>query len=384
MKRVLLVVFDSVGIGAMPDAADFLDEGANTLVHAAESVGGLAMPVLGSLGLGNLAAVPGVPPAANPLACFGRMQEASPAKDTVTGHWEIAGLISRRPFALYPDGFPPEIMEPFEKESGFATLYNKAASGTVILDQLGEEQMRTGKLIVYTSADSVFQIAAHEEVVPLPELYRACEVARKILDPFRVARVIARPFVGKPGSFARTYNRKDFCMEPPEATLLDRLTAAGIPVTGVGKIEDIFAGRGIAHSVHTEGNDDGFVKTLDLVKQGRQGLVFVNLVDYDMVFGHRRNAPGYARALEAGDAFVGKLLPMLTPEDTLIITADHGCDPSHVAHTDHTREFVPLLVYSSGLAMGHDLGVRKTFADIAATTLKLFGLKPDLAGVPAL
>jgi len=383
MKRVLIVVFDSVGVGAMPDAAQFLDEGANTLVHAAESVGGLSMPVLGSLGLGNIVSVPGVPPASEPQACFGRMQEASPAKDTVTGHWEIAGLISRRPFALYPDGFPPEIMEPFERESGFATMYNRAASGTVILEQLGQEHMATGKLIVYTSADSVFQIAAHEEVVPLSELYRACEVARKILDPFQVARVIARPFVGRPGDFQRTYNRKDFCMEPPAPTLLDRLTDAGIPVTGVGKIEDIFAGRGVTHSVHTEGNADGFDKTIDLVRNGRQGLIFVNLVDYDMVFGHRRNAPGYARALEEGDEFVGRLLPLLTAGDVLIITADHGCDPSHLAHTDHTREFVPLLVYGPGLDMGRNLGVRKTFADITATTLKLFGLRPDLAGTPA-
>ncbi|MBM4356447.1 MAG: phosphopentomutase, partial [Deltaproteobacteria bacterium] len=314
----------------------------------------------------------------------GRMQEASPAKDTVTGHWEIAGLVSRKPFALYPNGFPLEIMAPFEKESGFSTLYNRAASGTVILEQLGEEHMATGRLIVYTSADSVFQIAAHEEIVPLPELYRACEVARKILDPFHVARVIARPFVGRPGSFDRTYNRKDFCMEPPSATLLDRLTAAGIPVTGVGKIEDIFAGRGVTHSVHTEGNRDGFDKTLDLVKSDRQGLIFVNLVDYDMVFGHRRNAQGYARALEEGDEFVGRLLPLLTPDDVLIITADHGCDPSHAAHTDHTREFVPLLVYAPGLPMGRDLGVRNTFADVAATTMELFGLRPDLAGVSVL
>jgi phosphopentomutase len=384
MKRVLIVVFDSVGVGAMPDAAEFLDAGANTLVHAAESVGGLSMPVLGSLGLGNIVGVPGVPPAEKPLACFGRMQEASPAKDTVTGHWEIAGLISRQPFALYPDGFPAEIMEPFERESGFGYLYNKAASGTVILEQLGAEHMATGKLIVYTSADSVFQVAAHEEVVPLPELYRACVVARKILDPFHVARVIARPFVGKPGSFQRTYNRKDFCMEPPAPTLLDRLTAAGIPVTGVGKIEDIFAGRGISHSVHTEGNDDGFEKTLELVREGREGLIFVNLVDFDMVFGHRRNAPGYARALEAGDGFLRRLLPMLTRDDVLIVTADHGCDPSHAAHTDHTREFVPLLVYGPGLPAGIDLGIRKTFGDVAATTLKLFGRQPDLAGTPVL
>jgi len=384
MKRVLIVVFDSVGVGAMPDAAEFLDAGANTLTHAAESVGGLSMPVLGSLGLGNIVGVPGVPPAEKPLACFGRMQEASPAKDTVTGHWEIAGLISRQPFALYPDGFPAEIMEPFEKESGFGYLYNKAASGTVILEQLGAEHMATGKLIVYTSADSVFQVAAHEEVVPLPELYRACVVARKILDPFHVARVIARPFVGKPGSFQRTYNRKDFCMEPPAPTLLDRLTAAGIPVTGVGKIEDIFAGRGISHSVHTEGNDDGFEKTLELVREGREGLIFVNLVDFDMVFGHRRNAPGYARALEAGDGFLRRLLPMLTRDDVLIVTADHGCDPSHAAHTDHTREFVPLLVYGPGLPAGIDLGIRKTFGDVAATTLKLFGRQPDLAGTPVL
>lgn len=380
IRKVILVVLDSVGVGAMADAADFLDEGANTLAHTAEAVGGLCVPNLAGLGLGNIVAVEGVEPAEAPLASFGRMAEASPAKDTVTGHWELAGLESPSPFAVYEHGFPREIVDAFERTSGFKTLFNKPSSGTVIIEQLGREHMETGALILYTSADSVFQLAAHEEVVPVEALYRACEAARKVLDPYRVARVIARPFVGRPGSFQRTYNRKDFCMAPHGDTLLDLLSARGLPVVGVGKIHDIFAGRGLTASIHTEGNRDGMEQTLRLNRSVSEGLIFVNLVDFDMVYGHRRNATGYAAALVEADEHLGRLLPEVDQETALILTADHGCDPTHMSHTDHTREYVPVLLYSPSLPAGRALGTRSTFADVAATVSRLLGVPLPSAG----
>jgi phosphopentomutase len=382
MRKAIVLVYDSLGVGAMPDAAAYGDEGANTAVHLAQVAGGLNAPVLGKLGLGNIVPIPGMPPEETPAASFGRMAEASPAKDTVTGHWELMGLISRTGFALHPDGFPEEIIAAFEAQTGLETMYNQAASGTVILEQLGREHMESGKLIVYTSADSVFQVAAHEQVIPLDTLYAACRTARAILDPYRVARVIARPFVGSPGSFVRTYNRKDFCMEPPAPTLLDHLTERGIPVIGVGKIEDIFAGKGVSESYHTEGNRDGLERTLELNRKRKEGLLFVNLVDFDMVFGHRRNAAGYARAIEEADLYLGRLLADLEGETALFVTADHGCDPTHMAHTDHTREYVPILYYAPGLPARRDLGTRTTFADLAATVARCLSCPAPLPGRP--
>ena len=380
VKKVILLVFDSVGVGAMPDAADYDDTGSNTLANTAAAVGGLSLPNLQRLGMGNIVEVAGVPAAASPLAAWGRLAEASPAKDTVTGHWELAGLISPEPFAIYHDGFPAEVIAAFEEQTGFGTLFNRASSGTVVLEKLGQEHMESGKLIVYTSADSVFQIAAHEEVVPVEKLHEACETARNILDPLRVARVIARPFVGKAGNFQRTYNRKDFCMEPSGPTLLDHLTAVGVPVIGVGKIEDIFAGRGVAESVHTEGNQDGWKHTLELNRRRRAGFIFVNLVDFDMLFGHRRNPEGYARALEESDVMLGQLLDEIDDETAVLITADHGCDPTHTVHTDHTREYVPVLALGPGVPAGMELGTRSTFADLARTVARLLGHRFDMAG----
>ncbi len=379
-RKVILLVLDSVGVGAMPDAADFLDDGANTLGNTAAHCGGLALPVLGSLGLGNLTTVAGVPATTTAKAAFGRLREASPAKDTVTGHWELAGHISAKPFAIFLDGFPQDLMDTFAARTGHSWMVNKPYSGTDVLNDFGARHMETGELIVYTSADSVFQIAAHEEVVPLDELYRVCRITREILDDHHMARVIARPFVGEPGSFQRTYNRKDFCMEPPGPTVLDQVAGAGLAMVGVGKIEDIFAGRGVTHNVHTEGNADGMAHTLRLHREMDPGLLFVNLVDFDMVFGHRRNPTGYGQALEEADTAIGQLMSQMGRDDVLLITADHGCDPTHSRHTDHTREYVPLLVYGPDLPGGKDLGTRKTFGDVAATIAHLLGLPYGLAG----
>jgi phosphopentomutase len=363
----------------MPDAASFLDEGTNTLANTARAVGGLTLPNLAKLGLGNITPILGVPEQPAATASWGRMSEQSPAKDTVIGHWELAGLPSSAPFATYPDGFPPAIIEAFEQESGFRSMFNKPASGTVVIEQCGPEHMATGRLIVYTSADSVFQVAAHEDVVSVPRLHAACEAALRVVAPYRVARVIARPFVGAPGSFKRTYNRKDFCMPPPSATLLTELSDRGLPVHGVGKIEDIFAGRGVSDSVHTEGNRDGLEHTLRLARTAPSGLTFVNLVDFDMLYGHRRNPEGYARALEEVDAFLPSLLAEMKPGDSLVLTADHGCDPTHGRHTDHTREYVPVLYFRPG-APGRPLGTRPSFADVAATLARDLGIPYRLSG----
>jgi phosphopentomutase len=387
--KVLWLVLDSVGVGALPDAAAYGDEQANTLLHAALSIPDFSLPNMAALGLGRIIDVPGVPRDPGPDAHFARMAEAAPGKDTTTGHWEMAGLTMKTPFHTFTEhGFPHEIIEEFERLSGFKTIGNYSASGTDIIVDLGPQHQKTGKLIVYTSADSVFQIAAHEQTVPLPELYRACEVARKILDRYNVARVIARPFVGEPGSYHRTYNRRDFSMIPPGPTVLDDLTAAGVPVVGVGKIQDIFAGRGVTKSIHTEGNTDGLARTLDAVMELQSGLVFSNLVDFDMLYGHRRDAPGYARALQEVDTWIPKFIEALAAHGPdglpglLIITADHGCDPTAAWSTDHTREYVPLLVHHAGIAAGcgRDLGIRPTFADIGATVAAVFGVKPPLYG----
>lgn len=373
-SRVTLIVLDGVGIGALPDAHRYGDEGSNTLLHVSQAVGGLHLPHLAQMGLGNITFIEGVPPQERPLAAFGRMAEASAGKDTTTGHWEIAGLILDRPFPVYPKGFPPEVIKLFEERIGRPVLGNKPASGTAIIEELGEMHMRTGYPIVYTSADSVFQIAAHEEVIPLEELYRMCRIAREILTgEHAVGRVIARPFSGIPGSFRRTANRKDFSLPPPEPTLLDLLKENGLAVMAVGKVEDIFAGRGITEALHTKDNMDGVSAILQFMRRREGGLIVANLVDFDMLYGHRNDPRGYAQALQAFDERLPEIVEALLPQEVLIITADHGCDPT-TASTDHSREFVPLLVYGQNVRAGVDLGTRQTFADVAATVAELFGL----------
>ena len=372
--RVILIVMDSVGCGATPDAGAYGDEGTDTLGNTARAVGGMTLPSLEKYGLGNLTPIAGVPPAARPAGAYGKMREASAGKDTTTGHWELAGLKVERAFRTFPDGFPPEILAPFRQRTGRAVLGNKAASGTVILDELGPEHVKTGALIVYTSADSVFQIAAHEAVVPLEELYRASRVAREILDPYGVGRVIARPFVGSgPGQYRRTYNRRDFSMQPPEPTVLDAISGRGLPVVGVGKIGDIYDRRGITEDVHTEGNADGLAKTLEALARTPHGLIFVNLVDFDMLFGHRNNPGGYYACLRELDAWLPALEARLAPGDLVMLTADHGNDPT-TPGTDHTREHVPILAFGPTCAPGRDLGTRRTFADVGATLADAFGV----------
>jgi phosphopentomutase len=379
LERTVLLVCDSVGCGAAPDAAEYGDAGADTLGNLSVKLGGLTLPHLQGLGLGHLTTILGVPPVAAPTGAYGKMRESSAGKDTTTGHWEMTGLEVRRGFPTFPHGFPAELMARFEEETGRGVLGNKTASGTAILDELGAEHLKTGKLIVYTSADSVFQIAAHEEVVPLAELYRVCEIARRLCDELPVARVIARPFVGEPGGFLRTYNRRDFSMPPPAPTVLDELAQAGLPVVGVGKIWDIFAGRGVTENLHSEGNRDGMRQTLEALDRTERGLVFTNLVDFDMLYGHRRDPEGYYRALQELDAFLPRLVERLGPNDVLLLTADHGNDPTFHG-TDHTREFVPLLVVGRKAA-GRDLGVRLGFYDIAQTLADGFGLPPRARGL---
>lgn len=380
MARAAVIVLDSVGVGALPDAAAYGDAGANTLAHVAEAVEGLSLPHLERLGLGNIVPVKGLTPSAAPLAFYGKMGEISAGKDTTTGHWELMGLITKEPFPVYPQGFPPEVIEPFEKAIGRPVLGNKPASGTEIIAELGEEHIRTGYPIVYTSADSVFQIAAHEEVIPVEELYRYCLIARKLLTgKHAVGRVIARPFLGSAGNFYRTPRRRDFALPPPRPTVLDFLKEAGQEVIGIGKIEDIFAGRGLTQARHTEDNLDGIQKTIAALGEPFSGLLFTNLVDYDMRYGHRNDAAGYARALMEFDAHLPEIMAALKSGDLLVITADHGCDPT-TPGTDHTREYVPILAYPAGASRGYNLGTRSTFADLAATLAEMFGLPSPEAG----
>ncbi len=365
-RRVVLVVLDSVGIGALPDAACYSDEGCNTLCNTARAVNGLKMPNLQRWGLGNIVELAGVPPAADPQAAYGKMAEKSPGKDTTTGHWELAGLILDRPFPTYPEGFPPEIITRFEKAIGRPVLANRPASGTVIIEELGAEHIRTGSPIVYTSADSVFQIAAHEEVVPVDVLYEYCRIAREILQgEHGVGRVIARPFVGKPGSFKRTERRRDYALAPTGPTILDALQKAGLVTIGVGKIHDIFAGVGVTRSIKAKNNMQAVQGILEALEMDEEGLVFANLIDFDMLYGHRNDPKGYAEALETFDTQVPRLVQALREDDLLMITGDHGCDPT-TPSTDHSREYVPLLVYSRK-TNPVNLGVRETFADCAAT-----------------
>ncbi|HMU38555.1 MAG TPA: phosphopentomutase [Pseudomonadota bacterium] len=384
-ERVVLVVLDSCGCGSARDASRYGDEGANTLAHIGDRVGGLSLPHLEALGLGNITTIPGVAKVERPLGGYGRMCERSIGKDTTTGHWELAGLDVQSEFPTFPHGFPSGMIEQFSKATGRSVLGNKPASGTAILDELGPEHLRTGALIVYTSADSVFQIAAHEEVVPISELYAACEVARELCDEKKIARVIARPFVGQPGKFRRTYNRRDFAMPPPDETVLSRIAASGREVVGVGKIWDIFAGHGVTQNIHTEGNSDGLSLTLDVLSRLKQGLVFVNLVDFDMLYGHRRDPVGYARALEEFDAFLPALRKQLSPADLVILTADHGNDPTWTG-TDHTREDVPLLLFSTVQPVDGraNVGERSGFFDVAQTMCDAFGLPAWPRGVSGL
>ena len=378
-RRVFLIVLDSVGIGEMPDSADYGDAGSNTLAACA-ATGALSVPNLASLGLFNIEGVGCGAPAERPLGAVARLAEASKGKDTTIGHWEIAGVISPKPLPTYPEGFPREILEQFSRRTGRGVLCNKPYSGTQVILDYGREHEKTGALIVYTSADSVFQVAAHEEVVPLEELYRDCAIAREILTgDHGVGRVIARPFVGSWPDYVRTANRHDFSLEPPAPTLLDHVKAAGLASIGVGKINDIFAGRGITEFVRTKSNDDGMDRTLEYAGKDFSGLCFVNLVDFDMVYGHRNNAPGYAEALNQFDRRLGELMPLLREGDLLIITADHGCDPS-TPSTDHSREHVPMVAWGPGVKAGANLGTRDTYAHIAATVADYLGAEPPAAG----
>jgi len=373
-RKVIIIVLDSAGIGELPDADLYGDSGSNTLGNCSRAVGGLKLPHLERMGLGRLTEIMGVPPVDQPNACFGKMAERSCGKDTTTGHWEIAGLVLDKPFPVFPTGFPNEIIEPFEHSIDKNILGNKVASGTAIIEELGDQHMQTGCPIVYTSADSVFQIAAHEEVVPLEELYRMCETARSMLTgDYAVGRVIARPFVGSPGSFKRTANRHDYSVLPFRPTVLNLLCDHGLTVAGVGKIKDIFAGQGISSSVHIDNNMDGVDQLLKLLSEKFDGLIFTNLVDFDQQYGHRNDPAGYAAALEDFDRRVPEIIDALQPEDVLMIMADHGCDPTTTS-TDHSREYVPLLVTGQSIKSGVDLGIRASFSDVAATVARLFGL----------
>lgn len=375
--RVVLIVLDSLGVGELDDADQYGDKGSNTLSHISYAVNGLELKNLYKLGIGNITDIKGTPPNPQPIGAFGKSKEKSKGKDTTTGHWEIAGVVLDEPFKTFPNGFPDELIEEFEKRIGRKVLGNKVASGTEIIKELGEEHIKTGYPIVYTSADSVFQIAAHEEIIPLEELYRICQIARELLvGRWAVARVIARPFVGSDKkSFVRTYNRKDFSLTPPYETLLDNLKEAMFEVVGIGKIEDIFAHRGLTKSIHTEGNSDGVNKTILALDELENGLVFTNLVDYDMLYGHRNDPIGYAKALLEFDERVPEIIAKLKENDILIITADHGCDPTTLS-TDHSREHIPILVYGSKVKRGYDIGTRESFSDIGQTIAQYFGVKP--------
>ena len=378
MKRVFLIVLDSFGIGAMPDSPSFGDVNVNTLAACAKSEF-LSIPNMIKAGLGNIEGVSCLPNA-DAAGALARLAESSMGKDTTIGHWEIAGIVSDDPLPTYPNGFPEEILDPFRQATGRGILANAPWSGTAVIEEYGEVHMKTGDLIVYTSADSVFQIAAHEEIVPIEQLYEYCRIARKLLvGKHGVGRVIARPFIGTPGNFKRTSNRHDYSLEPPKQTLLDAVKAAGMDSIAVGKIYDIFAGQGITEHVYNKSNADGMQHTLHYAAKDFTGLCFVNLVDFDMLYGHRRDIDGYAKALTEFDTWLPSLLEKLTDDDIVMITADHGCDPAYTATTDHTREYVPLLVLGKRVKSAN-LGTRASFADIAATAAELLGVSLDTPG----
>ncbi|MGL4798140.1 MAG: phosphopentomutase [Cellulosilyticaceae bacterium] len=378
MARIIWIVLDSVGIGEMQDSSAYGDVGVDTLGHVYAYNKGLEIPNLVALGLGNIEGVKELPKTDVPKASFARLKELSKGKDTTTGHWEMVGIHTEVPFPTYPEGFPKDIMDAFEAQIGTKTLGNCTASGTAILDDLGEEHMRTGYPIVYTSADSVFQIAAHEDVIPLEKLYEMCEIARRLLvGEHEVSRVIARPFCGAPGKFERTSNRHDYAVAPPKEHLLEYAKAKGLDVVAIGKIEDIFNKSGITQATHTKDNVDGIKQTIAAIKEDTTGIIFTNLVDFDMKWGHRNDPENYGKGLEVFDSYVPELLEAMKEDDILVITADHGCDPT-TKGTDHTREHVPLIVYSKMLKMGVDLGTRESFADIGQTISEVFDL-PQLA-----
>lgn len=374
-KKVHVIVMDSVGIGEAPDAEKFGDAGSDTLGHIAKEMNGLNMPVMGSLGLSNIRKLQGIEPAQPPKAYYGKMQEASVGKDTMTGHWEIMGLNIDKPFKVYPDGFPPELITELEMRTGRKVLCNKPYSGTAVIEDYGKEHMETGAIIVYTSADPVLQIAAHEEVIPLDELYKICEIARELtlVPEYLVGRVIARPFIGEPGNFERTSNRHDYALSPFGRTTMNEMKDAGLDVIAIGKISDIFNGEGVTEAIRTKSNTDGMDQLNKVVRSDFHGMSFLNLVDFDANFGHRRDPIGYGEALEEFDRRLPEVLEALTKDDLLIITADHGNDPTFTG-TDHTREYVPLIVYSPRFAAGAELPLRTTFADIAATVAENFGV----------
>jgi phosphopentomutase len=375
-QRICFVVLDSVGIGELPDAHQFGDEGAHTLGHITQTVHNISLPNLQKMGLGNITPLEQVPAAGNPSAYYGKMAEVSVGKDTMTGHWELMGLKVEIPFQTYPNGFPPELIDQFERETGRKVIGNKPASGTEILDELGERQMKTGEWIVYTSADSVLQLAAHEEIIPLDELYRACEIARRLTlqAEFAVGRVIARPYLGQPGAFKRTANRHDYAVKPPGPTVMNKLKDAHLNCIAIGKINDIFTGEGVTEALHTVSNMDGMQQTIQIMGKLFKGLCFTNLVEFDSLYGHRRDPEGYARALVEFDQSLPELMALIGENDLLILSADHGNDPIH-AGTDHTREYVPLLVWNPSFKSPKSLGVRATFADLGATIADNFGLE---------
>jgi phosphopentomutase len=380
MGRFVVVVLDSVGIGELPDAIQYGDVGSNTLKNLAEAVGGLELPNLESLGLGKIEPLLGLRGDIRAKGAYGKMAQQAPGKDSISGHWELMGCIARQAQPTYPNGFPERILKRLREQTGLDFLGNVPASGTEIIDRMGAEHLSTGWPIIYTSADSVMQFAAHEAIFPLPRLYELCREAREIMSgPDAVGRIIARPFVGQPGSFQRTANRKDFALQAPEYTVLDLLVRAGVEVFGIGKIEDLFAGRGLSRAVHTKSNGEGLAETLKAIQSNAAGLIFTNLVDFDMLWGHRNDAPGYYRGLREVDAFLPKLMPALRPDDVLALTADHGCDPT-TPSTDHSREYVPILVYGQEAKADVNLGVRKTFADLGATVADYFGIKGTGAG----
>jgi len=382
INRIVIIILDSAGIGATPDAAAFGDIGCHTLGNIAQAVGGLKVPNMEIMGLGNIAILEGVKPQLKPTAAFGKMDEISGAKDTTAGHWELMGLPLIQPFPTYPDGFPPQVMDAFVTQTGRGFLGNYPASGTVIIDELGEEHLESGKLIVYTSGDSVFQIAAHEEIIPIEELYKYCKIAREILrGEHEVSRVIARPFIGEAGNFTRTSNRHDYSVVPPKATVLDNMKDADLMVYGIGKINDIYVGQGITESVSTKSNIDGIEKTLEaLSTHPNKGLIFTNLVDFDAKFGHRNNPQGYADALAEFDEYLPQIVEALAEDDLLVITADHGNDPTYPG-TDHTREYVPVLITGAAVQAGVNIGVRPTFSDLAATIADIFDVKAPPQGI---
>ncbi len=379
-SRAIIIVLDSVGVGELLDAGKYGDKDSNTLANTAKAVGELNLPNFQKLGLGNIIEIEGVPSSEDPLASYGKMAEKSAGKDTTTGHWELMGIYLSKPFPVYPDGFPQKIIDEFERKIDRKILWNKPASGTEIIKKLGEEHIKTGCPIVYTSQDSVFQIAAHKNSIPLDELYRMCEVARDILKgEHNVCRVIARPFVGESGNFTRTAERRDYSVKPPARTVLDYAINSGLKVFAVGKINEIFANQGITESVHTKNNMDGIDKTLYFMKRLDKGIIFTNLVDFDMLWGHRNDVFGYAKGLEEVDKRVPEIIESLREDDVLVFTADHGCDPT-TESTDHSREYVPLLIYGERIKKGVNLGIRKSFSDLGKTISELLSFPVSVKG----